>query len=118
MVLAYANLRALLQGTVSAKELRGPIGIADIAVQVARRSAMQFVYFMSMISVALAVLNFLPLPVLDGGHAVFLLIEKIRGRPLSVKIMNAAQIGGLVLLLGLILIVTWRDVERIVESFM
>ena len=118
VVLAYANLRALLQGTVSAKELRGPIGIADIAVQVARRSAMQFVYFMSMISVALAVLNFLPLPVLDGGHAVFLLIEKIRGRPLSVKIMNAAQIGGLVLLLGLILIVTWRDVERIVESFM
>ncbi|HDZ22741.1 hypothetical protein LCGC14_0451600 [marine sediment metagenome] len=118
VVMAYANLRALLQGTVSTKELRGPIGIADIAVQVARQGAIRFVYFMSMISVMLAVINFLPLPVLDGGHAVFLLIEKIRGRPLSVKIMNAVQIGGLVLLLGLVLIVTWRDVERVVESFM
>ena len=113
----YANIRALFGRTVSAKELRGPVGIAEVAVKVARQSGIRFVYFMAMLSVFVAVCNFLPLPVLDGGHAVFLIIEKVRGKPLSAKVMNAIQVVGLVLLLGLVLLVTWRDILRIINDW-
>jgi regulator of sigma E protease len=112
--MAYANIRALFGRTVSPKELRGPVGIGEVAVKVARQSGMRFVYFMAMLSVFVAVCNFLPLPVLDGGHAVFLIVEKVRGKPLSAKVMNVIQIAGLVLLLGLVLLVTWRDILRLI----
>ena len=57
-----------------------------------------------------------PIPVVDGGHAVLLLIEKIRGKALSVKVMNAIQIVGLVLILGLFVAVTWNDILRMIRS--
>ena len=113
--LAYASIRAIVTGTVSTKEVRGPLGMADIAVQVARKGVLQFVYFMSMISVMLAVFNFLPIPVLDGGHALFLLIEKIRGKPVSAKVTNIIQIVFIALLLGLFLVITALDFLRIIR---
>ena len=115
--IAYSHLRALIGGTVPVKEVRGPVGIGDLAVKVARKSGIQFVYLMAFISVAVAVCNFLPLPVLDGGHAVFLIIEKIRGKPLSVRIINIVQVTGFVLLIGLILLITGRDLLRIVDGW-
>ena len=63
-------------------------------------------YFLGLISVNLAVINFLPLPVLDGGLFVMLLIEKIRGRPLSVKVQTAIQLVGITLIAGIFLYVT------------
>jgi regulator of sigma E protease len=68
---------------------------------------------MAFISAVLAVMNFLPIPVVDGGHAVFLIIEKIRGKPLPIKVMNIIQIAGLALLGIVFLLLTWQDLARI-----
>jgi regulator of sigma E protease len=112
----YATIRSMLVGTVSTKEAMGPVGIGAVAVKVSRVSLVRFIYFMAVISVSLAVINFLPFPVVDGGHAVFLIIEKIRGKPVPVKIQNAVQIVGLVLILAFFLFVTWQDISRLVTN--
>ncbi|MCK4601962.1 MAG: RIP metalloprotease RseP, partial [Phycisphaerae bacterium] len=109
----YVSLRSLILGNVSAKSLSGPVGIGSLAIKVGRdRPLVDFVYFLAFISTALAVFNFLPLPVVDGGHAVFLLIEKVRGKPISVKIMNIVQMIGLVLILLLFVVLTWNDIAK------
>jgi regulator of sigma E protease len=113
IVSTYLSLRSLIKGTVSTETLSGPLGIGRLGVQVVReRPLIDFVYLLAFISATLAVINFLPLPVVDGGHAVFLLIEKIRGRPLPVKIMNAVQFAGLVLLGLAFVLLTWQDFAR------
>ena len=117
IAMTYGTLRSLIGKTVSTKEVSGPVGIGKTAIHVGReKSLAYFAYFMAMISVSLAVINFLPLPVVDGGHAVFLLIEKIRGRPLSVKVMNIIQFIGIVLILLVFLAVTWQDISRILKE--
>ena len=109
----YATIRSLINRTVSTKELSGPLGIGSMAIQAGRRSMLEFAYFMAMISVCLAVVNFLPFPVVDGGHAVFLIIEKIRGKPLSVHVMNTVQLLGVAVILLVVVYVTWNDISRI-----
>lgn len=109
---SYVSLRSMIKGNVSVKTVSGPLGIGAMAVSVARESFTDFVYFMAFLSTALAVFNFLPIPVVDGGHAVFLLIEKVRRKPVPVKIMNYVQVGGLMVLLGIFLAVTWQDLVR------
>ncbi len=112
----YASFRSLIIGTVSVEELRGPVGIGSIAIKVGRKSFVEFIYLMAMISASLAVVNFLPIPVVDGGHATFLIIEKIRGKPVPVKIMNVVQLIGLALLLFVFVAITWNDIARIVKG--
>jgi len=109
----YLSIRSLIRGWAPANQMAGPLGIGTIAVKVGRESFMDFVYFLGIISAAIAVFNFLPFPVVDGGHAVFLLIEKIRGKPLSVRITNVVQVSGLVLLGCLFILVTWQDIMRL-----
>ncbi len=108
----YASIRALFVGSVSSKEFMGPVGMGGVAVTAARQDVMHLVYFMAFISTALAVFNFLPLPVVDGGHAVFLIVEKIRGKPVPVRIMNIIQMVGLAALLLLFLALTFQDIMR------
>jgi regulator of sigma E protease len=116
IVMTYGTLRGLAMRTLSPKELRGPVGIVEIGIAVGRKSVTRLVYFLAMISVSLAVINFLPLPIVDGGLAVLLLIEKARGRPLSLKVMNAIQMAGLGVI-GLVFIaVTWQDVWRLISE--
>jgi len=116
---AYGSLRAMVTGTVGWQEVQGPVGMGQQAVKVARREGvLRFAYFMSFISVLLAVFNFLPLPVVDGGLAVLLIIEKVRGRPLNARITNVIQIVGVILLVGLFLIVTGRDIWRIIKDYL
>ncbi|MFA6135252.1 MAG: site-2 protease family protein [Phycisphaerae bacterium] len=110
----YISLRRVAQGTVSHKSLSGPVGIGSIAIQVGRKSVIDFIYFIAFISVSLAVINFLPIPVLDGGHALFLLIEKIMGRPLPQRVLYIAQVAGLALIGVVFLALTWQDIARIV----
>jgi len=113
MLVSYATLRALIRRTVSTDTLAGPVGIAMIAVKVGRHQPLiDFVYFMAFISAIVAVFNFLPLPVVDGGHAVFLIIEKLRGKPLPAKVMNIIQFVGLGLLLLVFVLLTWQDIAR------
>ncbi len=113
LVLTYATLQGMIRGRLNSKAVSGPVGIGGIAIEVGRKSVVKFVYLLAIISVSLAVINFLPIPVVDGGHAVFLLIEKIRGKPVPLKIMNFVQISGLVLLLGVFVAVTWQDIARL-----
>ncbi len=112
----YLTLKSLLQRTVSTKEVMGPVGMASVAIDVGRDSFVRFIYFLAMISVSLAVINFLPFPVVDGGHAVFLLIEKLRGKPVPVKVMNVVQIIGIAMLLFVFVAVTWQDIMRLLRS--
>jgi len=116
LALGYRQFPSLFKGNVSVTEVQGPIGIGTIAVRTARLGLVEFVDLMALISVILAVVNFLPFPVVDGGHAVFLIIEKVRGRPLSVRVMNVVQLTGLILLLGVFIAVTWQDIARLLSD--
>ncbi len=102
----YSTLRGLGSGTVPAHELHGVVGIVPILYESESMGNTTLLYFLGLISVNLAVINFLPLPVLDGGLFVMLLIEKIRGRPLSVKVQTAIQLVGITLIAGIFLYVT------------
>ena len=112
IVSTYASLRSLIRGTVSTKDVMGPVGIGGHAIRAARMDIRHLVFFMGYLSAILAVINFLPLPVVDGGHAVFLIFEKIRGKPVPLKVMNAIQMAGLALIVLLFLAVTYQDIMR------
>ncbi|MEM9253186.1 MAG: site-2 protease family protein, partial [Planctomycetota bacterium] len=90
----YMTLLRLTQGSVSPTELRGPLGIVDVGAQVTREGWTKYLYFLALISVNLAVLNFLPIPITDGGHIVYLLIEKFTGKPPSESIIQWATLAG------------------------
>ncbi len=106
------TLKQLVMLRLSAKGLAGPVGIFTMSYKVAEQQTTKFLWFLAFISINLAVVNLLPIPVLDGGHIMFLLIEKVRGRPVSEGVLIAAQYVGLVLLLSLIVWVTFFDVIR------
>ncbi|MBI3871784.1 MAG: RIP metalloprotease RseP [candidate division Zixibacteria bacterium] len=106
-------LGGLFSGAVSIKMVSGPVGIARFAGEAAREGMNMLLNFMAVLSVNLAILNVLPVPVLDGGHLVFLFFEKLRGRPLTVRQRSIAQQVGLGLLLLLIVTVTYHDVLRL-----
>ena len=113
VVLTYLTIDRLIGGSVSVKQLHGPVGIVHIGTKVADRGFMYLVFFLAMISVNLAVLNFLPLPIVDGGLFLFLVYEKIRGRPPSVAFQNAAALIGLVLIGTLFVVTFFNDVMRL-----
>lgn len=100
----------------SAKDIGGPVLIAQWAGQVARDGFADLLLFMALLSINLGVLNVLPIPVLDGGHLLFLAIEKIKGSALSMNHRMIAQQVGMVLLLGVILIVTYNDIARLITG--
>lgn len=110
-------LRGLGSGQVSASGAGGPIAIAEGAGAAANRGFGSLLMFLVMLSANLAVLNFLPIPVLDGGHMVFLLYEGITGRPVNERVMITLQMVGLFLLLGLMLYVTTNDISRLFTRF-
>ena len=112
----YITLLRLIQGTVKPSHLRGPVGIVDEGSKVARQGLAYFLFFLGLISVNLAVINFLPIPIVDGGLMVFLLIEKIKGSPASPKVQTAAMLVGLVLIACVFLFVTYHDIARLVTG--
>ncbi|MCL2649000.1 MAG: site-2 protease family protein [Phycisphaerales bacterium] len=107
----YMTLVGLARRTVSPDNLHGIVGIGYIGYQVQERGMAWFWYLMAMISVNLAVANFLPLPIVDGGLFLLLILEKIRGKPLSLKVQSAIQLVGIVLLASLFLYVTHNDIQ-------
>lgn len=102
-------------GQVSVKALGGPLTIAQVAGEAAFEGVGALLMMLVMLSANLAVLNFLPIPVLDGGHMVFLLYEGITGRPVNEKVAIALQTVGLLFLLSLMLFVTSMDISRLVS---
>ncbi|UCD64091.1 MAG: RIP metalloprotease RseP [Candidatus Zixiibacteriota bacterium] len=109
-------IKKVLAGEISAKMIGGPVFIAQQSGKEARKGAASLFFFMALLSVNLAVLNVLPIPVLDGGHLIFLALEKAKGSPLSIRARVVAQQVGLLLLLGLILIVTYNDILRVIRG--
>jgi regulator of sigma E protease len=109
----YVTLRRLIGGLVSPKDLMGPVGIITLSYRiVADRPFVYYVYFLGLISSAIAVFNFLPLPPLDGGLVVLLLVEKIKGSALSERVQAIIAYAGWTLIGTLILYVTFNDIVR------
>jgi regulator of sigma E protease len=106
----------LLQRIVPFDTIGGPILIVQIAGEQASKGVLDFFFFMAVISINLGVLNLLPIPVLDGGHLMFLGLEAIRRKPLSENAMVVAQKIGLVLIITLIVFVFYNDILRLVTG--
>ena len=104
----------LFSGGISAKQLGGPILIVDAAAKAAEVGIYPYLNFVAIISINLAILNLLPVPVLDGGHLLFFGIEAIRRKPLSEKVMITANKVGLSLLVLLITFVIYNDIVRVI----
>lgn len=116
ILLTYITLRQFIKGRVSPKEFSGPVGILRAGVQISERGVIWMVWLLAIISANLAVINFLPLPIVDGGLMVFLLIERIRRRPLNVVIQNAVQIAGLVMIGIVFVLLTYNDIAQWIRS--
>jgi regulator of sigma E protease len=111
--LTALSIVKLIQGTVSTKTLGGPIMIAEMAGQQAKEGAASLIFFIALLSINLGILNFLPIPVLDGGHLFFFMLEAIIRRPLGIRIQQIAQQVGIAALVLLMIIVFYNDINRI-----
>ncbi len=114
--LTIVSIAKLIQGTLSRKTLGGPIMIAQMAGQQARAGAESLLFFIAVLSVNLGVLNFLPIPVLDGGHLMFFSIEALIRRPLNTRAREIAQQIGIFILLLLMIYVFYNDINRLIFS--
>jgi regulator of sigma E protease len=108
------TLGGILSGRVSAKSLGGPVAIFQLSYSAAKRNIVHFLYFLGILSINLAILNILPIPVLDGGHLLFALIEAIRRKPLSEQSMAMFQWAGFILLISLMVFVIANDLTRMI----
>jgi regulator of sigma E protease len=111
--LTVVSIVKIFQGAVSTKTLGGPIMIAQMAGQQAREGLTNLAFFTALISINLAILNILPIPVLDGGHLLFFMIEAVIGRPVNIRVREIAQQAGIFLLLLLMVYVFYNDISRI-----
>lgn len=108
--MVFRFLRKIFSGQVSVKDIGGPVLIAEQAGASASEGLSPFLLFLGMLSANLAVLNFLPIPMLDGGHMVFLVAEGVRGKPVSERVVACFQFAGLFLLASLMIFVLLLDV--------
>lgn len=115
MMTAYVSFLRLVQGTVKVEHLKGPVGIAHIGTVVAKRGPTWLIFFLAIISVNLAVVNFLPVPITDGGHFLFLVYEAISGKPPPIAVQNAAMLAGMILLGAAFLFVFVNDIIQLTK---
>ncbi|MBU0573755.1 MAG: RIP metalloprotease RseP [Candidatus Margulisbacteria bacterium] len=113
VLLMFIILWKLITGAISVRNLAGPVGIAQITGKYAQSGFVNFLHFFAFLSVNIGVINLLPLPALDGGRIVFVIIEKLRGKPVKQEAENKIHQWGLVVFLGLLVLVTLNDVLRI-----
>jgi regulator of sigma E protease len=111
--LTFQMLYRMATLQVSSKNISGPITIAQYAGQSAKVGGTQFLLFLAVISISLAVLNLLPIPVLDGGHLLYYVIEVVKGSPVSERVMLLGQQVGIALLAGLMMLAFYNDLTRI-----
>jgi len=113
MKTTYLTFLRLFQGSVSPKNLNGPVGIVHIGTVVVSRGFIWLIFFFALVNINLAVINFLPIPITDGGHMIFLIWEQLTGKPVSIVVQNAATLAGLVLIVSVFLFVTFNDISRL-----
>jgi len=112
-VFTLVMMGKMLTGEVSWKNLSGPVTIADYAGQSAKLGFDYYIKFMALVSISLGVLNLLPIPVLDGGHLMYHMIEVVRRRPLSERTMEIAQQAGISILFVLMAFAFFNDLNRL-----
>lgn len=108
---ALVSVKDLFTGNVGVDQLTGPVGISEVVVQT--KNVSQFVYILAVISFSLGVTNLLPIPPLDGGKIVLVIIEGIMRKPIKEKVSVAIQMTGFFLIMGLAVLVTYNDVLRV-----
>ena len=109
-------LGKMLLGQISLKNLSGPITIADYAGQSAQVGWIAYLSFVALISISLGVLNLLPVPLLDGGHLMYYVIEIFKGRPVSERAMQIGQHIGMAVLFTLMILALYNDVNRLISN--
>jgi regulator of sigma E protease len=102
----------MIDGSIPKENLGGPIMIAKMAGDQAKQGIDKLIQFIAFISINLAIINLLPIPVLDGGHLLFFAIEGIKGRPVNLKVREVAQQVGLFILISLMILVFYNDITR------
>jgi regulator of sigma E protease len=108
----YLVLYSLITGHLSPTQLQGPFGIVQAAAVSSDEGFSALLYFLGYLSINLAILNFLPIPLLDGGHMLFLLYEGVRGKPASERVQVAALYTGMLFILSLMMFVIYLDIGR------
>lgn len=108
----YAMMTQMAKQNVSVEHVAGPVGIIGLAIEQAKLGWSELLFFLAFLSVNLAVINFLPIPVMDGGLMLFLIIEKIKGKPLSFKTQMISTLVGLAAIVLIGLFVTIQDITR------
>jgi regulator of sigma E protease len=111
--LTVVGLYKMVVGDISSKNIGGPLTIANISGEAASQGASSVVFLIAILSINLGVLNLLPIPILDGGHLLFFLIEGILRKPLGERQRELAQQAGLVFLVAIMIFAFWNDLERI-----
>jgi regulator of sigma E protease len=114
--LTLVGLYKMIVGDISSKNIGGPLTIAKISGDAAAQGPSNVIFLIALLSINLGVLNLLPIPILDGGHLLFFLIEGILRKPLGERQREVAQQVGLVLLVGVMVFAFWNDLERIFFS--
>ncbi|MFZ5579784.1 MAG: RIP metalloprotease RseP [Pseudomonadota bacterium] len=112
-VLSLRVMGMMLTGEASLETISGPLGIADVAGRSLVVGVSSFLGFLALVSLSLAILNLLPVPVLDGGHLLFYLIEALRGRPLPEQVQAVGQRVGMSLLFALMMLAMFNDLSRL-----
>lgn len=108
----YVTIQRVFGGSVPVSNMSGPIGIFRAGTSLAQRGPDWFIWFLAVVSANLAVVNFLPVPILDGWHFLSLVKEKITGRPVSERVQEVAQYVGLAMILTLLIFVSYNDILR------
>ena len=114
--LIYQFLQGLIERRMSAKSIEGPIGIARLSGDAAREGPMAFVGLMAMVSLNLAVFNLLPIPILDGGLILLLLIEMVMRRDMSMQVKEAVFKVGMVFLMAVVVFVLYNDISKLLPG--
>ena len=112
-ILILDSVKKMMVGLISAKHLSGPITIAKVAGASAQYGVSAYLGFLALLSVSLGVLNLLPIPVLDGGHLAYYIVEAIKGSPVSEKVQMAGFRVGLFLVVGLMVLALYNDLMRL-----
>lgn len=115
-VFSLRMLWRMVTGSVSWRNLSGPVTIADYAGQSAQLGLAPYLAFLALISISLGVLNLLPIPMLDGGHLMYYSVEILKGSPVSERVMELGQRIGLALLLCLMAFAFYNDINRLFSS--
>ncbi len=107
----YLTLRRLIfTRSVGVEHMSGPVGIIRIGSRIAKADKIEMLFFLALISANLAVINFLPLPIVDGGLMVFLIIEKIKGSPVGIRMQVVTQLVGIALFAAMFVLITFKDI--------